>query len=109
LAKGCHALIRQGGKLVETAEDVLEELRFQFVPKVVAGMAAERVTPDFELDVESRALLETLGYEPMSVDALIERCGLTAETVSSMLLVLELHSYVESLPGGRYSRVDKRA
>jgi len=109
LAKGCHALIRQGGKLVETAEDVLEELRFQFVPKVAAAMAVDRVTSDFELDVESRALLETLGYEPMSVDALIERCGLTAETVSSMLLVLELHSYVESLPGGRYSRVDKRA
>lgn len=109
LAKGCHALIRQGGKLVETAEDVLEELRFQFVPKTATIAVVGGVASEFDLGPEYRALLDTLGYEPISVDALIERCGLTAETVSSMLLVLELHSYVESLPGGRYSRVEKRA
>ncbi len=109
LAKGCHALIRQGGKLVETAEDVLEELRFQFTPKLSGDTPRAGVAPEFELGAEYQTLLEFLGYEPLSVDTLIERCGLTAETVSSMLLVLELHSYVESLPGGRYSRVEKRA
>ena len=106
LAKGCHSLIRQGAKLVETAADILEELG----PLAVA--AATAATPPAppalppELDDDYRSLLEQLGQEPVSVDGLVERCGLTAEAVSSMLLILELQGLVAATPGGLYSRLN---
>lgn len=106
LARGCHQLIRQGAKLVETAADILEELA-----PLLAGMSilqpqlAENSPTDAprEWDQEYRQLLTALDYDPQPVDLLIERSGLTAEAVSSMLLVLELEGRVSSAPGGRYS------
>ncbi|MDH5301671.1 MAG: DNA-processing protein DprA [Gammaproteobacteria bacterium] len=103
LARGCHQLIRQGAKLVETAEDIFEEwqgyLRTEAQP---AAPMPEAALP--ALDPEYQHLLSSLGYDPQPVDQLVERCGLTADAVCSMLLVLELQGLVHASSGGRYSR-----
>lgn len=101
LAKGCHALIRQGAKLVETAADILEELGALVA---VTNTALPPSIPPTELDAEYQQLLEAMGTAPTSVDMLVERCALTAEVVSSMLLILELEGYVAVVPGGLYAR-----
>ncbi|WP_438969732.1 DNA-processing protein DprA [Methylophaga sp.] len=104
LSRGCHQLIREGAKLVETADDIIEELG------ALAGVEASpfsEVGPEneqAERDGDYQILFEHLGFDPISVDSLIENSGLTADAVSSMLLLLELQGEVESLPGGRYVR-----
>ncbi len=110
LARGCHRLIREGAKLVETAQDVLEELgplmgatlrphyKEQSLLPVSSGEGDE---------LKYQVLLDCLGYDPLPIDSLIERTGLTAEAVSSMLLVLELQGRVTALSGGRYLRCGK--
>jgi DNA processing protein len=109
LARGCHALIRQGAKLVESAQDVIEELgpllshlRETPLPEV----APPSDCPP-EWDTEYKRLLAGMGFEPLSIDLLIQRTGLTAESVSSMLLLLELEGYVSPSPGGRYCLTGK--
>jgi DNA processing protein len=97
LAKGCHALIKQGAKLVDSANDILEELNLAAVAPTV------HATP--ELDADAARLLDLLGYAPSSVDALCARSGLGTDTVSALLLTLELHGLIENLPGGQYQRV----
>ncbi len=109
LARGCHQLIRQGAKLVESAGDIIEEL----APQLHAVLAAEESEspvgecPD-GLDGEYLLLLGSIGHEATTVDRMVERSGLTAEAVSSMLLILELQGYVEATAGG-YARTTKRA
>ncbi|MDE2272774.1 MAG: DNA-protecting protein DprA, partial [Gammaproteobacteria bacterium] len=110
LARGCHRLIREGAKLVESAGDILEELAPLLKLEAAAAQPAPAETqaaaePD---DPEYRLLLNSLDYAPTSVDALVERTGLTPDVVSSMLLMLELQGQVEVAPGGHYSRVNKR-
>ncbi len=109
LARGCHRLIREGAKLVETGDDILEELA-GVIPSVMESRhAAEQpATAAVELDREYTRLLEIMGHDPVTVDTLVDRSGLTTEEVSSMLLVLELQDHVASMPGGLYSRVEKR-
>lgn len=102
LARGCHALIRDGAKLVETAEDVLEELGPLARYAQQAGAAAPAPAP--ALSQAAAAFLAHLGYDPVSVDMLVERSGLTADAVSSMLLQLELQGHVAACPGGKYVR-----
>ena len=105
LSKGCHKLIREGAKLVETADDILEEL-------VGAGLNIPDSQPLPALthqetpseDPEHRAVLDALGYDPSSIDALVRRTGLTVATVSSILLIMELRGQVASLSGGMYAR-----
>lgn len=104
LAKGCHALIRQGAKLVETAADILEELG-ALVNVASAPTPLLNSAPQAALDAEYLRLLEAMGAAPSSIDLLVERCALTAEVVSSMLLILELEGYVAVVPGGLYSRL----
>lgn len=108
LARGCHALIRQGAKLVETAQDILEELgpAAHTLTPVPAMGSAGNDHPEFA--VEAAKVLESLGFEPAAVDIIVERSGLTPDAVSSMLLVLELQGYVASTAGGLYTRVGKR-
>jgi len=107
LSRGCHALIRQGAKLVEAVGDVLEELGAlsQYVLNL-AGSATDDLGKGCRdvLDPAQSRLLEMLGFDPISIDVLIERSGLTPEEVSSMLLVLELQGYVAAFGGGRYCR-----
>jgi DNA processing protein len=99
MARGCHALIRQGAKLVETATDVLEELgALAQVSTTAVDVRTPTAVPT--LAPIERQVLECLGYEPTRIDALIDRSGLTAETVSSILLQLELRGLVLAGPGG---------
>jgi DNA processing protein len=94
LSKGCHALIKQGAKLVESAQDVLEELGFKPGSSSIHNSSG----------VPSGLLLH-MGYDPCTIDTLIQRTGLTAEVISAMLLTLELEGKVSSLPGGVYQRI----
>jgi DNA processing protein len=94
LSKGCHALIKQGAKLMESAQDVLEEL----------GWAAARETMSLKSG-KGNDLLDKMGFDPCDIDRLIARSGLTAEVVSAILLELELEGKVASLPGGLYQRI----
>lgn len=108
MAHGCHQLIREGAKLVESVTDILEELAplLQLEP---ANSIATPPTPEHAIDdPEYRLLLNSMNHAPTSVDLLVERTGLTPDVVSSMLLMLELQGQVEATPGGHYSRVIKR-
>ena len=99
LSKGCHALIKSGAKLVESAEDVLAELS-GFRPSGYATTAAS--TPQTD-----SGLLAVMGHDPVDVDSLCARAGLSAEQVASELLRLELDGRVTVLPGGLYQRLEK--
>jgi len=99
LSHGCHQLIRQGAKLVEKAEDVLEEIRLlnkQVNHAVSHSEKQEPVDPDPTVE----RVLAQIGYEVTSLDVIILRSQLTAAEVSSMLLPLELEGYVRVVPGG---------
>ncbi|HEC72936.1 MAG TPA: DNA-protecting protein DprA [Methylophaga aminisulfidivorans] len=104
LSRGCHQLIREGAKLVETAEDIIEELGALAGVSNASEQLDDAVYPSHEKDSDYQILFEHLGFDPVPIDTLIENTGLTADAVSSMLLLLELESEVESLPGGRYVR-----
>lgn len=115
LAKGCHALIKQGAKLVETAEDILEELQAVVTlhPVSPPTLATTESTPSLDstpgLDQDYACLLArmTMG-EPITVDRLVEQSNLGVDTVSSMLLILELRGLVAAQDGGRYTRLGQR-
>ncbi len=99
LARGCHHLIRQGAKLVETAEDILEELGALYAlsaPIKTIAKTKKHVT----LAPALRALLTHIGHEITALDTIIVRSGLTASEVSSMLLSLELQDLIKTTHGG---------
>lgn len=100
LARGCHALIRQGAKLVETAEHVLEELAPLAQVAMVSGETSSRSSGAQPLTPTESRLLRCLGFDPTHIDTVIERSGLTADTVSSILLQLELRGLVLAGPSG---------
>jgi DNA processing protein len=102
-SRGCHALIKQGAKLVESAEDVLEELGVQFATKTVAIPAASNA--ETGLFDHQDSLLDALGFDPVSLDALQARTGLDTASLQSQLLMLELDGQVARLPGGLFQRV----
>ncbi len=107
LSKGCHQLIRQGAKLVESAQDIMEELRWQHRAAPVpapnnAGVADAAALAD---DEPLARLLSLAGHDPVSIDQLIERSGMRAADIQAALLKLELQQRVELLPGGQYRRL----
>jgi DNA processing protein len=108
LAHGCHRLIREGAKLVETAQDILEELgplAGVVTTPAARGSSPTAASPEVpEPDPEYALLLDALGYDPVSIDTLVRRSGLTIDAVSSMLLILELRGDVQAVPGGLFAK-----
>ena len=103
LSKGCHALIKQGAKLVENTQDILDELKYVPLQKNLNTFQEEQILSE---DPSKNILLfNHLGYDVVDIDTLCLRSGLTAEVVSAMLLTLELEGQVSSLPGGCYQRI----
>jgi DNA processing protein len=104
LSRGTHGLIKDGAHLVEEAADVLSQLRIAPPARVVTTPSASAPAAA-ELDKEYEMLLDALGFEPATMDALVARTELPGESVASMLLILELQGRVATFPGGRYGRV----
>ncbi len=107
LSKGTHALLKNGAKLVETVEDVLEELK----PCISLDELRKEppITHNYESptnnDPQHQMVLESMGYEPISIDSLVNKCGLSVEVVSSILLILELNGQVLHNGNSVYVRV----
>lgn len=93
-SKGCHALIKQGAKLVECPQDIVDELGWLSTPTNILS------NPD-----EDHHLFEHLGFDPVTLDQLSQRCNLTIEALSAILLQLELDGKVTTVAGGLYQRI----
>lgn len=117
-ARGCHRLIRDGARLVETADEVIAELAplagdlarsLRDMLDGEPGRELDNTSADTHLDLDGEymKLLDAIGFDPTPVDTIIQRSELTAAAVSSMLLMLELDGYVAAHPGARYSRTAK--
>ncbi len=107
-SRGCHLLIKQGAKLVESAQDILEELALELAPApdldtAVSAIPAQAQSPA-DATPES-ALLRALGFEPTGLDALQARTGLPTPELLAQLMALELQGQVARLPGGRFQRM----
>ena len=103
-SKGCHQLIKQGAKLVESAQDIVEEMNWNFP----STDHKEGTTTEAESPSANQELLPLMGFDPCSLDELVVRSGLTADVLSVMLLHLELEGHIASLPGNRYQRLQNR-
>jgi DNA processing protein len=106
-SRGCHKLLRDGAALVETAQDVLTEIGFTPSDQWVTSLVSGSLTPSDGgalLDNPAEMLLDALGFEPTSADALIASTGLSSTSVASLLLALELEGRIASDASGRYYR-----
>lgn len=107
-SRGCHRLIRDGAKLVETVEDILEELgaiaRAVVAPSDPGPSAADPPQPTLKLSPSERVLLEQMSDQPIGFDAIAAAAGLPVNEVLATLPMLELRHLIKRLPGGRFVR-----
>ena len=108
-SRGCHALIKQGAKLVESAQDVLEECRWALpaATSFTAGDTAVGTDEPAATVPHESALLQAMGYDPVGLDALVNRTGMDAASLQVQLLELELDGVVARLPGALFQRVGR--
>lgn len=104
LARGCNQLIKQGAILVETVQDILQEIAPLVTCSVEPHTEPENIRK-IDLDQQHLDLLKSVAYAPTSVDTLVRETGCPVEVISSMLLVLELEGHVASAAGGCYYRL----
>jgi DNA processing protein len=100
-SRGCHKLIRDGAKLVETAQDVLDELHWQ-----PASPTVRRSRPRPDLDGDAACVLAALGHDPADTDTLVVRTNLAAASVATALVSLEMAGCVGAIAGGRWQRIE---
>lgn len=105
LSKGCHLLIKQGAKLVESAQDVLEELRHHREPSPIAMPPTVDDIATAAGDAAASSILAAMGFDPVAPDVLAERCNMNIADLNAQLLMLELQGLLETLPGGTVRRV----
>lgn len=114
LAKGCHQLIRQGAKLVETAEDILEEMSsiinlsdYESISSNTKEDESDKKTQmiNGDIDLEQSELLDAMGFDPVSIDQLVVNTERDAASIAAMLLILELKNYAIGNGGGTYTRL----
>lgn len=106
LSRGCHRLIREGAKLVETAQDILEELPCPAPAFDGKSRSEETARPaEAAVDGEKARVLAAMGFSPVDLDSLSEQLGMDVAGLSGLLLEMELDGLVERLPGGQYSRL----
>jgi DNA processing protein len=108
LTRGCHSLIRSGATLVESPQDIFDEIGICDIEQSDRRRVALPQNPAVRaatLDKGHKILLDAMGFEPASVDALVQRTGLPSQAVASMLLILELEGAIGPHDGGRYVRL----
>jgi len=103
MSKGCHQLIKQGAKLVDCLQDIVEELNLSTKPASNSKLnnrdeASDQSTPN-------DSILNIMGYEPITLENLVALSSLTVSDVSSMLMILELEGKVASLTGGQFQKI----
>jgi DNA processing protein len=102
-SRGAHRLIRQGAKLVETVDDIIEEIAPQLVVRGGKAASAPRRTLPQSLGVEFQTIFNLFDERPVQIDEVIERSGYSPSRVSEILLELELQGYIRQLPGKKYT------
>ncbi len=116
LAKGCHYLIKQGAKLVESAQDIMEELSPNIemlsdqlkasIDKLPAKpLEKDKKTPNIELSETQQYIFNQIDFNPVSFDDIVGRTNLSSSNIASDLLILELSGLVEKLPGAKYRKL----
>lgn len=104
LSKGCHLLIKQGAKLVDSAQDILEELRV--ASPISVETAATPAPEPVSTGLDDAQVLEQMGFDPVDPDTLAARSRLTPDALFAMLTLLELDGRIARLPGGRFQRIN---
>ena len=98
MSKGCHQLIKQGAKLVDSLQDIVEELNLH-------ALTSTPPQPKGQVLTHNNPLMQIMGYEQVSLEHLVQLSGLTVSEVSSMLMLLELEGRITSLAGGLYQKI----
>lgn len=104
LARGCNSLIREGAKLVETTQDILDELTHLFQPSTTQ-VNASPISTQPSLAPEQQELLNYIQYSPTSIDQLVTESGFSVENIASHLLILEIQGYISPMNGGSFTRI----